>query len=206
MTETKEQTTAVTLKEKLEAQLRETKSAFKAVDLPIPDIAPDFKFSFLARRIDVITILYSGDAGLPEHLVADILGLKEPEKLAKLREEATKVAEESAQKMDLGDRIAMMKFQRFVAQQVCVAPKIVYGPTTDPESIDLVGTGFVNEFVTALYTYAMKGSPDIPVELENGQEVGLDQVKTFPDVPPLQNDLQNGDAVRSTAEQANANS
>jgi len=170
----------------------------KPVDLPIPAIAPDFVFTFVPKRIDVLRTVYKG--GLPEHLINQILGKNQPEKLAEVKAMAEEVAAAEVERMTMGDQLAMMDFMRQVAAEVCLEPRIVYEATDDPGAVNLSDSGFVDEIVNALYGYAMGLSPDVPVKTEKG-EVNLAEVETFRSDPALSDTGHNGAVFQGATEQ-----
>lgn len=132
------------------------------VELSIPSIAPDFKFKFVARRIDILTLLHGGV--LPEALAQQLL-------------ESRERGEEFAETLTGEETLQLLRFQQHVARQVCVAPKLVFHPAGEGE-IDLREVPFAGELITALFKYAMALSPDVPVPTTEG-ETDLRAVANF---------------------------
>lgn len=165
-------------------------AARKVVDLPIPGIPgdPNFKFTCILRRIDVLTLI-KGSA-LPDRLKHTLLGLKPAEVVDDIKAKAEEITKERIGAMTIEDIEAIQAFQRTVAVKTCLAPKIVFEPTDDPEAINLDPDEceFGPQIVEALYNYGMNLSPDVPVATTDGGETTVKAVETFPDSAP-------GDAV-----------
>lgn len=171
----------------LAARFKQQQTAIrKEVDLPIPGIpgTPDFKFRCILRRVDILTLIKG--AQLPDRLKHSLLGLKPAETVANIKEEAKKAAQEKVREMTMADIEQINVFQRQVAQKTCIAPKIVFEDTDDPEAINLnpevceIGP----QIVEALYAYGMNLSPDVPIALVDGGETTVKAVETFPDSAP----------------------
>lgn len=162
----------------LAAQFREqTEKAFeqnwrKEVSLPIPAIAPDFVFTFIAQRVDITSLLYNGQ--LPETFAKQILAS---------RKEATRedLAEEFLDEASAEEKQASLDFQVRIAQEVCFAPKLVFRDPESEEEIDLRTLPFSGNLIIALFNYAMGLSPDVPVATLDGGETTVKAVETFPD-------------------------
>lgn len=87
----------------------------------IPTIAPDFYFEFIARRIDITSLLYSGE--LPESFSNQVLRANvAPGDRAAAEERAAEMQEQ----MTPEDRKASLDFQVKLAKQVCVAPRLMF--------------------------------------------------------------------------------
>jgi hypothetical protein len=87
----------------------------------IPAIAPDFYFEFIARRVDITSLLYSGE--LPESFSNQVLRANVA---PGDREAAQERAEEMQAQMTPEDRKASLDFQVKLAKQVCVAPRLMF--------------------------------------------------------------------------------
>lgn len=139
----------------------------REVSLPIPSIAPDFVFQFVARRIDATSMLYAGE--LPEHFTRLILG------------DADDVGDAAEpRRVSAEEKRAALEFQVKIAQEVCMAPKLVFGDPKDETEIDLRQLPFSGNLILALFNYAMNLSPDVPVKTTEGGSTSLAAVETFP--------------------------
>lgn len=159
--------------------------ARKAIELPVP-LATDSDFTFpcVVRRVDVVAFVTAPNAGLPEQFANQLLGIK-PGRMDDLKAKAEEIAAEQSQSMSLDDLKAIQDFQRRIAQQTCLEPRIVFEPTDDEGAIDLSSPDFAhcaNEIVTALYNYGMSMSPDVPVRIAGGAETTLKAVESFREV------------------------
>lgn len=152
------------------------------VELSIPSIAPDFKFKFVARRIDILTLLHGGV--LPEALAQQLLESRE------------RGGEEFAETLTGEETLQLLRFQQHVARQVCVAPKLVFHPAGEGE-IDLREVPFAGELITALFKYAMALSPDVPVATTEG-ETDVQAVANFREKPAHVDAGGDGRKVRRT--------
>lgn len=180
----------------LAAQFRNQAKAVQqtaTVKLPIPSIAPDFVFEFVARRINLYSLLFAGK--LPESLSAALLGAKDPETAERVAENAT----ETAQAMTLPEQLEMLEFQWRIAQEVCVEPRLVMSDSKSEEEIDLRQVDFAGQLIIALYNYAMNLSREVPVATADGQATTVGAVETFPSVGELPNAGADGAAVRQAA-------
>lgn len=165
----------------LAAQFKQqTEKAFeqnwrKEVKLPIPSIAPDFVFEFIAQRVDITSLLYNGQ--LPENFAKQILAN---------RKEATRdeIAQEFLDEASAEEKKASLDFQVKIAQEVCFAPKLVLREPQSDEEIDLRTLPFSGNLIIALFNYAMGLSPDVPVATTDGGQTSLKAVETFPDGVP----------------------
>lgn len=147
----------------------------KEVALPVPSVAPDFVFTFIAQRVDLTSLLYGGQ--LPETFAKQIL--------ANRREQTQEeVAEEFLDDSTAEQKQAALDFQVKIAQEVCLAPKLVFREPQSDEEIDLRSLPFSGNLIIALFNYAMGLSPDVPVALTNGGETTVKAVETFPDGAP----------------------
>jgi hypothetical protein len=149
--------------------------------LPIPSIAPDFKFRFIARRLELLDLLYNGT--LPEAMAAELLASNDQgqEKLA----EMLTLADEQRQKLSGAEQAKLLAFQKQAAVAVCVAPKLVDGPARNPGEVSLPALPGAGKLIVALFGYAMSLSPGVPVKLTNGKETTLDGVRSFRDKSAL---------------------
>jgi len=161
-------------------------AARKAIELPVPMVTdPDFTFPCVVRRVDVVAFVTAPNAGLPEQFANQLLGIK-PGRIDELKAKAEEVAAEQTQSMTLDDLKAIQDFQRRIAQQTCLEPRIVFEATDDEGAIDLSSPDFAhcaNEIVTALYNYGMNMSPDVPVRIAGGAETTLKAVESFREIP-----------------------
>lgn len=154
------------------------------VRLPIPDIAPDFVFEFVAKRVDIESMLYAGM--LPERLALTLMAQ---------RDEAGGDAEATAARMTAQEQLAMLDFQRRIACEVCVEPRLVFRAPENDGEIDLREIPYAGNLIVALFTYAMNLSPDVPVATATG-ETTVEAVESFRDEPALHDAGDNGKAVR----------
>ncbi len=166
----------------LAAQFKsKAQAARKAIELPVPLATdPDFVFPCVLRRLDVVVFVTAPNAGLPEHFANTLLGLK-PGRAEELKEKAADIAQEETERMSLDDLRSITLFQRRVAQETCLEPRIVFEASDDEGAIDLSAPEFAHcadEIVTALYNYGMRLSPDVPVNV-GGNEVSLKSVESF---------------------------
>lgn len=141
------------------------------VKLPIPEIAPDFVFEFIGRRVDIMSMLYSGV--LPESLARTLL---EKRQAAGLSDDN---AVEIAEGMSANEQLAILDFQRKIACEVCVAPKLVFREAASAEEIDLREWEHAGKLIVALFNYAMQLSPDVPVATTDGGAEPLKAVQSF---------------------------
>jgi hypothetical protein len=190
----------------LAAQFKDRAQASRiAVELSVPlPNDPRFVFSCVVRRIDVITLVTSPDAGLPEHFVSSILGVKAPDRLEELQQKAAEIADETTRQMTVADLQAIQRFQRKVAQETCLEPRIVFEETDDEGAINLSDPAFAHcaqEIVSALYNYGMRLSPDVPVKMRGDREASLESIQRFPVNPALPGDLHDGSEIPQAAEQ-----
>lgn len=146
------------------------------VNLPIPSIAPDFVFTFVAQRIDITSLLYAGE--LPEAFTKIVFGDR---KEKKSREE---LAEEFLDENSAEEKKASLQFQIEIAQQVCREPKLVFADPQDDTEVDLRKLPFSGNLIIALFNYAMGLSPDVPVKTLDGGATTLRAVEKFPDGAP----------------------
>lgn len=143
------------------------------VKLSIPEIAPDFVFEFVARRVDIMSMLYSGV--LPESLARTLLEKRQAAGLANIDESAVEIAEG----MSANEQLAILDFQRKIACEVCVAPKLVFREAASAEEIDLREWEHAGKLIVALFNYAMQLSPDVPVATTDGGAEPLKAVQSF---------------------------
>lgn len=141
------------------------------VKLPIPEIASDFVFEFIGRRVDIMSMLYSGV--LPESLARTLL---EKRQAAGLSDDN---AVEIAEGMSANEQLAILDFQRKIACEVCVAPKLVFREAASAEEIDLREWEHAGKLIVALFNYAMQLSPDVPVATTDGGAEPLKAVQSF---------------------------
>lgn len=141
----------------------------KQVRLPIPSIAPDFVFEFVAKRVDLATMMYAGQ--LPDFFSRQIL-LR--------RQDASDVAAE-LQEESLEEKKASLDLMVKLALAVCAEPKLVLRDPVDDSEVDLREWPFSGNIIEALFRYAMGLSPDVPVEMTDGGETTVKAVETFPD-------------------------
>lgn len=177
-------------------------AARKAIELPVPLVTdPDFTFPCVVRRVDVVAFVTAPNAGLPEQFANQLLGIK-PGRIDELKAKAEEVAAEQTQSMTLDDLKAIQDFQRRIAQQTCLEPRIVFEATDDEGAIDLSSPDFAhcaNEIVTALYNYGMSMSPDVPVRIAGGAETTLKAVESFREIPKLVDAGNDGAELQPTA-------
>jgi hypothetical protein len=143
------------------------------VKLPIPSIAPDFVFEFVAQRVDVTSLLYNGQ--LPETFAKQILGARRE---ARSEDEIT---QEFLDDATAAEKQAALDFQIKIAQEVCYAPKLVFREPVNDEEIDVRTLPFSGNLIIALFNYAMGLSPDVPVGLTDGTTTTVEAVSNFPD-------------------------
>lgn len=144
----------------------------KEVSLPIPSIAPDFVFTFIAQRVDLASLLYAGQ--LPEAFARQILS----DRRQRTDEEA---AEDFLNESSAEEKKAALEFQTMIAREVCKAPKLVFRDPQNDEEIDLRALPFSGNLIIALFNYAMNLSPDVPVGLTDGGQTTVKAVETFPE-------------------------
>lgn len=87
----------------------------------IPAIAPDFFFEFIARRIDITSLLYSGE--LPESFSNQVLA-RSNKQLSE--DEKARLEAEYAENQTAEDKAASIAFQVKLAKQVCAAPRLMF--------------------------------------------------------------------------------
>lgn len=181
-----------------EIQQQETPTA--EVEIQIDAIRPGFKFKFVARRLDLLTFLYNGS--LPEVLAAELMAAtaEQSDRLA----EILTLSENRREKLTGLDQAKLMNFQRMLAVQVCVAPKLVEGPALNAGEVSLATLPFAGHIVVALFHYALMLSPGVPVPVEGEKEVDLQQVKNFPSDPALSNAGPDGQKRGDADQQAHA--
>lgn len=159
--------TALAAQFKAQAEKAMTEQWTREVSLPVPSIAPDFVFTFIARRVDATSMLYAGE--LPEHFTRLILG------------DADDVAEGAEpRKVSADEKRAALEFQIKIAQEVCMAPRLVFADPKDETEVDLRKLPFSGNLILALFNYAMNLSPDVPVATTEGGSTSLAAVETFP--------------------------
>lgn len=151
------------------------------VHLPIPSISPDFVFEFEARRISIESLLYSG--ALPEKLALTLIG----------NQTTTAPAELSG-----AEQLQILEFQRRIACEVCVSPRLVFRDVLADDEIDLRNVPYAGSIIVALFQYAMNLSPDVPVSTQSG-ETTVDAVERFRAQSALSDAGDDGTPVRSTA-------
>lgn len=145
------------------------------VDLPIPTIAKDFVFRFVAQRVDFTSMLYGGL--LPESFARSILDRRE-------RAQNNKDFEDDFEKnADYEEKKGALEFQLKIAQLVCCEPKLVMRPAENEEEYDISDLPFSGDLIVALFNYAMGASPGVPVETTKG-ETTLKAVETFRESEP----------------------
>lgn len=162
---------AAALAAQFKKQAKAITSQTVEVKLPVPEIAPDFVFEFIGRRVDIMSMLYSGV--LPESLARTLL---EKRRAAGLSDDS---AVEIAEEMSAEEQLAILDFQRKIACEVCVAPKLVFRDTVSAEEIDLRDWEHAGKLIVALFNYAMKLSPDVPVATTDGGAEPLKAVESF---------------------------
>lgn len=160
---------AAALAAQFKKQAKAITSQTVEVKLPIPEIAPDFVFEFVGRRVDIMTMLYSGV--LPESLARALLETRR----TNVEDSAIEIAEE----MSADEQLAILDFQRRIACEVCVAPKLVFREPASAEEIDLRDWEHAGKLIVALFNYAMKLSPDVPVATTDGGAEPLKAVESF---------------------------
>ena len=175
-------------------QAAKIKPVTALVKLPIPSIADGFVFEFVARRIDIASMLMAGT--LPESMARMILEIRTPDAVAKIEEEAQIEAEQMGAK----EQLDLLQFQKKIALQVCVEPQLVFRDVVDPGEIDLRGIEFADKLIAALYGYAMGLSPAVPVVTTDGGETTVAAVETFPPKPEFSDAGADGAAVRQAAQ------
>ena len=154
------------------------------VHLPIPSIAPDFVFEFEARRVSIESMLYSG--ALPEKLALTLIG----------HQETSAPAELSG-----AEQLQILEFQRRIACEVCVSPRLVFRDATSDDEVDLRDVPYSGNIIVALFQYAMNLSPDVPVATQSG-ETTVDAVERFRQQSALPDDGDHGAPVRSSAKRS----
>lgn len=151
------------------------------VYLPVPGLGPDFRFHFIARRIDLAQMLYSG--ALPERLALIFLSSDK------------KNVEKVFAGLSPQEQMTMMGLQRKMAVAVCKEPRLVYSETPAPGELSMYTLR--QEVITALFLYAMQMSPDVPVAIDgaNGESesVTVGAVETFRPQPELLPVLPDGE-------------
>jgi hypothetical protein len=176
-------------------QLAKVKPQTAIIKLAIPEIAVDFVFEFEAQRPNVQSMLVAGV--LPESLARTILEINSPDAAAKVAEDAA----EEVDRMSVEEQIRLFEFQRKIAIETCVNPKLVFRDVIDPNEIDLRTVPFADKLISALYRYGMTGlAPGVPVATMDGGETTVAAVETFPDGAELPNDRDDGQVVSQAAE------
>jgi hypothetical protein len=160
---------AAQFKDNANRALKETWT--REVKLPIPSIAPDFVFEFVAQRVDITSLLYNGQ--LPETFAKQLLE-------ARSDGSREQVEREFIDNATAEEKKASLDFQIKIAQEVCREPKLVFHDPTSDEEIDLRTLPFSGNLIIALFNYAMGLSPDVPVETEGGAQP-LKAVESFRD-------------------------
>lgn len=184
------------LASQLRAQVAKAKPQTASVRLAIPEIAPDFVFEFEAKRIPIQSWLMSGF--LPESMARMILSVRTPEAFERIEDDAAAAVDE----MSVDEQIALIEFQKKVATEVCVSPKLVYRDATAEDEIDLRDPAFADiadKLIKALYAYAMGLSPAVPVATTTGEDTTVEAVETFPEKPEFPNAGKPGATVRPAA-------
>lgn len=164
---------AAALAAQFKKQAKAITSQTVEVKLPVPEIAPDFVFEFIGRRVDIMTMLYSGV--LPESLARALLEKRRAVDLSNIEDSAIEMAEE----MSADEQLAILDFQRKIACEVCVAPKLVFREPASAEEIDLRDWEHAGKLIVALFNYAMRLSPDVPVATTDGGAEPLKAVESF---------------------------
>ena len=129
------------------------------VEIQINAIRPGFKFKFLARRLDLLSFLYNGS--LPEVLAAELMAAT-PEQSERMAEMLT-LDQARREKLSGMDQAKLINFQRMLAKQVCVSPKLVEGPALEPGQVSLDTLPFAGHIILALFNYALMLSPGVPI-------------------------------------------
>lgn len=118
-----------------------------------------------------MSMLYSGV--LPESLARALL---EKRRAVGLSDDS---AVEIAEGMSAEEQLAILDFQRKIACEVCVAPKLVFRDAANAEEIDLREWEHAGKLIVALFNYAMRLSPDVPVATTDGGAEPLKAVESF---------------------------
>lgn len=185
-------TRAATLAAQFKRNLAKVQPRTAIVQLPIPDIAPDFVFEFVAKRVDIESMLYSGM--LPERLAVTLMSQRD--------DGPATDAETIAARMTPQEQVQMLDFQRRIACEVCVEPRLVFREPEHEGEIDLREVPYAGNLIVALFQYAMALSPDVPVATAGGWETTVEAVSSFRDEPALHDAGDDGAAVRKPAKRA----
>ncbi|MCW5967580.1 MAG: hypothetical protein KIT57_03640 [Blastocatellales bacterium] len=147
---------------------REQAETTAEVSLPVPELGPDFRFVFLARRVNLSQMIVAGS--LPERMALPLL-------------EAARSgsAQVDPEQIWLGlsaeDQLRVLEFQRRTAAAVCAAPKLV--ESWEPREGEVSIFRLPPAIIKALYQHAMGLSPSIPVRLADGSEASIEQIESF---------------------------